>query len=219
MAIGTAFHMACLQGRLFAERYYKAPESPRNTKEGKEEHRAAQEANPGKEPIKAPDYEMIQRMADALFTNRHAREILESVTAVEETLLWTCEETGALCKALVDASCGPIAADLKSCLSAKPGRFGKDLYEMGYDISAGHYTDSPFGFEEYVYIAVEKQYPHIVTVHRLPTRIYPALHEEVRGLRARWLSCKNSGEYRGYPEVIYEAEPPAWRLRELGLEG
>ena len=89
----------------------------------------------------------------------------------EQSCFWRDEETDLLCRARADykkvtPGGSTILIDLKTCLSAEPGKFVKQICNMGYPIQSSMYTEG-FKAQAFAFIAVEKG-PHItVQVYEL----------------------------------------------------
>lgn len=178
----------------FASLYVPAPaDINRRTKIGREQWAEFIDANPGKEVIKAEHFEevqrlltryegkflideeqynLVERMAQAVYEHPEAAALLATPGPTEQAIRWECTTTGVLCKSLQDKITMPqLIIDLKSAVSAKPEPFARAINRFGYDRQAGHYVDGrehvigepcKFGF-----IAVQSSEPYTVAVYEL----------------------------------------------------
>jgi len=106
------------------------------------------------------------------------------------SLFWVDDETGVKCRARLDwlptvVKGQPFqVADFKTAVSAAPIDFGKAAGRLGYYGQATHYCDGirALGIHpdpEFVFVAVEKDEPHLVSVGRFNEAMDEALARNV----------------------------------------
>jgi hypothetical protein len=170
MAFGSAFHAFLLQPEIFDSIYAVAPEVDRRTKDGKAAFEAFSylAAEEGKTIISSFDLYKIEQMASSVMANPIASELIKSATAMEKTVEWTNEETGIPMKGIIDGIGTEYMFDVKTCADADPGKFARDAYYSNYHRQAAIYMDSHSDkkMTDFYFIAVEKEEPYGVSVHR-----------------------------------------------------
>lgn len=173
LAIGSAAHALILEG----EEAFKAatlikPEGHNGaTKAGKawvEDHRA--EIDAGKTVISHDQWLMIQEMAKAVRAHPLAAKAL-SDGRPEQSLIWQDEPTGIWLKARPDwlPNNSRFCPNYKTAVSAKPDKFAKAAFDLGYHMKAALCID---GLERaagvfdpvYFFVVQEKEPPFLTTV-------------------------------------------------------
>lgn len=170
MAFGSAFHARLLQPHLFDTMYAVAPEVDRRTKEGKAQYDAFYylASDEGLKIISKQDIIRIDEMVDSVMSNSVASELIRSAISTETTVEWVNEETGIPMKGIIDGLGSEFMFDVKTCADAEPGKFGRDAYWANYHRQAAIYLDShkEQKMSEFYFIAIEKDAPYGVSVHR-----------------------------------------------------
>lgn len=162
MKLGSLAHCAILEPEKLLNRYGVC--APRNTKAGKEQA-AAMEAE-GIEVVTSSDMALAMGMSAAVQAHPAAAALLKEGKA-EQSFWWTDPATGLRCKCRPDWYQGSTIVDIKTTTDASPQAFARSVATFGYHIQAEHYLAGPHGAERFVFVAVEKTYPHAVAVYEL----------------------------------------------------
>lgn len=168
MAFGSAFHARLLQPHLFDTIYAVAPEVDRRTKEGKLEYDKFVYEADDKLVLTKNDLTKIDNMVDSVMSNPIASELITASISRETTIEWTNEETDIPMKGIIDGIGTEYMFDIKTCQDADPARFARDAYYSNYHRQAAIYLDSHKDkkMTEFYFIAIEKDAPYGVSVHR-----------------------------------------------------
>lgn len=241
LSFGTALHVAFLQPDDFPLRYAVMPpfeqeiakltkddgtpkyKVPKATKEYKEKVLVWFDANSDKSVVTRDEYDQIVRMGRALRDHGSARQLFSRNGSNECTVVWTDEDTGALCKGRFDSMIQdewPTIPDLKSTMDASRFAFANDCAKWGYHIRGAFYVDGVSAFTSppnLVFAAVEKDPPYAVGVYPLGKRSIAVGRRVYKQLLAAYVKAQESGEWPAYPDQLEELEIPRWAWRE-GVE-
>lgn len=174
-------------------------------------------------PLLGHDADTVAAMVAAIRAHPDAGPLVAEGTGVPERgLLWTDPTTGVPCKALVDwtADNGRYMLDLKTCPSAAPGGLPRYVANLGYGIQGRWYLEGGrhHGLVDenavFLWVFVEREEPHLVTVARLSRRDLERAAEPCRLAREMWRDCMASGLWPGYPTGIHEISLPDWAWRQ-----
>jgi hypothetical protein len=148
-------------------------------------------------------------MGMAAAVNRHpvAARYLNPRGKAEQTLVWTDEATGLVCKARADfLSHWCAVVDLKSAADLSP-RFLSRAVSLGYPCQMAHYRNGAiasgiWGREpECVIVAVESKPPYDVGVFRMDEETMEYGAKKVAELLAKVKECTELNEWPGrYPD-------------------
>lgn len=205
MLMGSALHTLVLEPHKFDQEYAVSPEFDKRTKLGKEEFLVWQHENEGKIHISKDDYISCQRMQDAIQKHPVARTLLDGTGKAETSIFWMQPSLASLpCRCRPDyiTPSGAIV-DLKSSLTASKTGFMWKAYDMRYHVQAAFYRQgfrAAFGEypEDFLFVAVEKTAPYMVSVQRATKEfIEEGTEEMVENLRGI-ASCRVSGIWPGY---------------------
>jgi len=170
----------------------------------------------GSIPLLRKDYDAVHRMAYAVATHPLAGKIFEQGDA-EQSAYWVDQATGVTCRARVDWLRAGHIVDLKTTRNGHPADFERDAGNLGYHISAAHYTA---GIEAltgltmpFVIVAVEKEAPHFVSVHQFDDDYLAIGHARMREALELFAECKSSGVWPDYGNDIHVLSPPRWLAR------
>jgi hypothetical protein len=196
MRFGRLVHTAILEPHLLNIAGF---DGDRRTKEGKAAYLALAES--GKEPVSVEEYDSIMRMRDAVL----ATGLI--VGDFEVPLLWTDEETGALCKGRADIVSGDMIWDVKTTHDASD--FAYSVRKYDYDRQAAFYLDAvkasghpkPIGFG---WIVVEKTPPYGVKVFTASQITIETGRSKYRPLCALYAQCCFNGEWPNYSTTKHE---------------
>jgi exodeoxyribonuclease VIII len=141
--MGTALHCLLLEPLEFDRRFIKAPEFNRRTKDGKAEEAAflAECADTGKIVLSAEDWRKLDLMAQSVSAHPVASWLLSQPGKAEQSIFWTDEETGELCRIRPDwmLTEQPIIVDVKKVDGLD--RFERHAEEFRYHVQDAMYSD------------------------------------------------------------------------------
>lgn len=196
--LGGLLHMLVLEPDLFAKRYYTMPAGiDRRTKVGKEAWAAIAADHEGLEPIAAKDMELILRWSGCLFANHKIRQLLEMEGPVEQSVIWTDEETGLPLKCRRDKYIPAlnVILDIKTCQSANPAGFIRAVHRFGYHRTADWYIQGEQALHgeapRYIFAAVSKVTGE-AALHELGQRSTDLGNKQNRELLADMAKCYQS---------------------------
>lgn len=166
-------------------------------------------------PIGAADARRVDRMAEAVLADPDAREILETITGREVSIITEVE--GVPSKARFDVYDGARAADLKTATDASPRGFNTSVGRYGYHIQEQWYADAHHAetgafLSEFKFIVVETRPPHLVGVYDLDFMWEDLAKTKTKQARELWLRCTETGVWPGYPPATLT--PPTWAVYE-----
>jgi exodeoxyribonuclease VIII len=233
---GNAVHTAILEPHKFDRRYTvvpaNAPKKPTavqlNAKNPSADTIAAIEwwasfnaANAGKSILTAEEYEEARGMQDAVLSHPSAAALLVSEDLkVEETLEFTEPHTGVNCKMRRDAFNTRLGwtLDLKTTESAHPEDFAKSVHKYRYHVQDAFYSDGHMAVhneypEAFIFIAVEKKYPHAVACYQLSDAAVNLGRELYMRDLDTYLHCMRTGIWKGYSDDIERLELPKWAYK------
>lgn len=230
LRIGKAFHMAVLEPDRFRESVIAAPKCDRRTKEGKALFAAFCEASAGKVILSQEELANVQAMADGVFVDDTARDLLEKPREVELPLRWLDAESGIECKAKLDALIADsfsfaCVLDLKSSKDPTPTGFAKSAIEYGYDRQAAVYCRAASLFTGkpaiMAFIAVRSEVPYDCWVYKLSADAPPWMQTADRRLSEELAALKHARDTNYWfapgQHSLNTLVPPGWALERLGL--
>lgn len=211
MDFGRAFHKLTLEPQDFCAEF-TVTDLSMSTKEGKA-FKAALPA--GVQILKEEDYTKAQLMADAVREHPQAKFLFQNYEA-EKTILW--EHDTIQCKARIDILASIhgrlFAADLKSCESANPADLPKHIANYGYHRQAWWYMDGLKRLgtpaEAFLFIFVEKSYPHLVTIVQMDDAAMNKAGDECLRAVDTLKQCRETHLYPCYTRDILTISLPKW---------
>ena len=214
--IGDAIHAALLEPARYAAEYVISPKFDRRTTAGKENAAIFEHANQGRIILDADQGKMIDLIVGSAMAHPTARFLLQAAGNVEESIYWTDEATGELCKLRMDKRLTDhhIIVDVKSVDSLE--FFQKRLEDFGYWLQDGMYSE---GYEKhfgeapgFLFLVVQtnrslKRYP--VAVYELDPQSKAEGRAEFRRLLDSYHDAKTRGEFPGVQTI----SRPYWAKR------
>lgn len=180
------------------------------TKAWEDERRAA-----GKIILTPNEGRMVDKMAEAVKANPVARRLFERPGHPEVSVF--DEYLGVKRRGRFDylPDDGGIAVDLKTTVDASKAGFARAAARYGYHIQRGHYLDilKRLGREvDMLFVAVEKEPPYLVQVHRLSPEFAEMGETEAMAAVDTYRRCVDSGVWPGYPDEVAILEPPVFAV-------
>mgnify|MGYP001810297030 CR=1 FL=1 len=213
LTFGSLIHTAILEPNALELRYQVTDLDRRGSKAWNAEEDEAR----GRELVKRDEWDMAQNIRESVWLSKTAAELLTGIS-VEQTAVWEDEHTGLLCKARADVLNAKLGAiiDLKSCVSASYAKFSRDIAEYKYHWQDAFYRPgfAQCGFiaENFIFIAVEKNAPHLVGIYEIDRDDIRHAEEQVKSQMLRYAECKDNNVWPGYDDYIVTAFLPKWAL-------
>lgn len=218
MALGTAVHIMALEPDLVDEQIiqkpkFSGPGAVLERKEFNDEHE-------GKVILSADQLAAARAMAANIMKLPDFKRI--SADSQNEMSGWYDDpETGLLCRYRPDMRTEWCIADVKTCASAEKSAFSRQIYNLGYHISAAHYIagDSVLmgtDHRQFIFICVESTAPHLAAVYVLDEEdLRFGEWQRARGL-AKIKECQDKGEWPSYQGGIASSiGVPHWAKKEF----
>lgn len=220
---GNLAHCAVLEPDEFGQRYAVGPNVIRSTKVWKE----FEAENADKMCIKPDEYEVAMRQADSIRALPEIREYLEHGHS-EVSARWVDPETGVRCRCRPDWV-HPVSSrtvkllDLKTYSSASSEEFARQVARKGYHLQDAFYSDgytlaSGKDVEEFIFVAVETEWPFAAASYRLNAESREEGFNEYRRLLDVYEQCLRTNKWPGYAEKTMEIELPAYAFATREVE-
>jgi hypothetical protein len=167
-------------------------------------------------------------MRDAVWSEgSHARDILEAQTGAEVSYVADDPDTGLRCKVRPDAVVdgAGIIVDLKTTKNAGMQSFSRDLYTLGYFMSAPFYMnvmnwlDGADTWRHHVFLVMEKDPPYAFRTLSLDPASMDVGTRAFRRLLARYAECLEADEWPGYYPGTEPIGIPGWAFYIEGERG
>ena len=182
LTVGSAFHKWVLEPEDFGQEFAIMPIIDRRTKQGKEDYANFVAENEGKSIITQEQFILIDNMRNSLLENSYFKKLIDG-GMVEQSFYFLDELTNIMCKVRPDCfkriGDKVIITDLKSCKSAMPEAFMKDIVNYSYDLQAYMYRlgvslvlNVPIENVIFVFVAVEKEAPFLSAIYECTQDIY-----------------------------------------------
>lgn len=213
--IGTLTHAALLQPDILKDAFHVRPDNLKfTTKEGRE----WKEAHGDRLIIDTAELKAIEGMVLSVHRHPIAKRLLANATF--EQSIFVEDDKGTLRKLRADIlpNGGNMLPDLKTCDSAHRDDFEKAIAKWGYWSQGSYYLEgcrlAGMDFQNFVLIAVEKDYPHAVATYTIdPVALDYGRMVNEKSL-AIYRGCLESGNWPGYePTVSYIGLPP-WLMKQ-----
>lgn len=175
----------------------------------------------GKVPILRAELDAAHAMAEAV--KRHpSASILFDKGRPEVSLFWIDPATGVKCRARLDwlpdkvGGRRLIVPDLKTAESAAPSEFARAAANFGYYGQQRHYSDgiAALGLDAnpaFLFVAVEKKAPHLVSVDQFAEREDLRLaRRTVEHCRRLYAECIADDRWPGYGDGVHDLSLPSW---------
>lgn len=228
LIVGSAFHKYTLEPDDFENEFVVMPVFDKRTKEGKQAYQDFVDSCGDKQVINAEQFETIQSMSEAIKSNKYAKALIKG--NVETSLYFVDDLTEEQCKVRPDVyrQVGDrvVITDLKSCRSALPNDFTRDVIKYGYDVQAYMYRlgaskvlNMPIENIDFVFIAVEKKAPYLVNIMQCDDYIFQRGEQMFRKYIGQYHECKETNDWYGLNGaygIINNLTLPNYMIENIG---
>lgn len=216
--VGDACHALILEPHRFDAEYAIGPDSPKNTKAGKDAWAKFEESLGKRQVLSFAEGRKVKLLRESVMAHPLARQLIEAQGDVEASIYWNDEITGRLCRCRPDKTLTELGwlVDLKS--TADMGKFARSVADYRYHVQdafysdgyAAHFGKQPQGF---LFVAFSTsiecgRYP--VRVFQLDTQARTQGRYEYQSNMAVYDECLRSGAWRG----IESLSLPYWAQKE-----
>ena len=214
--IGTATHTFVLEPELSSD-VRCGPETRRGKAWAEQKEQADAD---GALLLTEPDYTLAIDMAQAVFNNEQAAELLAIDDMVAEASVFVKDgSTGA------DIRCRPdkwsqkskIILDLKTTTAPDPDGFSRQVASFGYHIQEAFYRramrEAGEHIERFVFIAVGKSAPHNVGIYELDEDALREGEYAVDYALEQFVAATESGKWNSGFERLQTLELPRWSFK------
>lgn len=220
MRAGRLIHSAVLEAWSFDALYQRTELDRRGTKAWQEEETAALSA--GRQLVKAAEWEQAAAIRDAVLAHPVARDLLAPGLEAEASIFWTDAATGLACRARADGirRADRMVVDVKTTVDASPDEFSRGAAKWRHHWQEAFYraglAAAPGGFavDRFVFIAVERERPHLLGLYELSPSALMQGEREVMAALAEYAECKRTDTWPGYAEQVLMLDLPAWAYAE-----
>ena len=137
----------------------------------------------------------------------------------EHVIRWT--ENGVECRAMLDWLRDDLKYidDLKTTSDASPRGFQRKVWNLRYDIQAAFYLRAVAAWlgemshpikPRFRWVAVETEYPYLVTVHEPDKLALENADARIDEALRVWADCLAADSWPGYPDTVNEVGPVPW---------
>lgn len=227
LIVGSAFHKIVLEPETFYDEFAVMPNVDRRTTKGKMEYAEFIEQSQGKSVINQDQFYMICAMRDSVMSNKYAKKLIQG--NIEQSFYFVDDLTKEPCKCRPDVwrkvADRVVIIDLKSCKSALPLDFCRDVVKYHYDLQCAMYRDGvskvlgvPKENIDFVFIACEKKAPFLVNVMQADTYVIQNGEAKFREYIGTLKECKETSVYyglNGSHDIINNLSLPNYLLKEI----
>lgn len=212
MVLGTGLDVTVIPDGLLAAN------GAASTKEAKQF--VAEARLDGLIPVKQAELDPLQDIAEAVLADPQARTLFENDGPTELSMFAPDPASGVWIRGRADkvseVDGETVLVDLKTCTDADPSEFHKDIAKFGYYLQAHVYTQlwrwihADDEIPEMRFVAVSKTEPHLVSVNRVGWAYEDLGEMHMRRAIDRYTAGMETGEWPGYPQIVWEQNPPRW---------
>lgn len=155
------------------------------------------------------DYDTTLRIRDAVWAHPAARQLLEHRADREVSIVWQNAVAGELCKGRIDFTVPEFGTlvDLKSTRNASRTEFMWSIVKYGYHRQGAMYLDGAHAtqlgdFENYCFIAFEKEPPNAVAVYRLDDQSLVEGNRQLEQLLITYAACRRANYWPAYSDEV-----------------
>lgn len=179
------------------------------------------EKNQGRTILSDEQHAQLMAMRDAVMDHPMARALLTNRPGVaEHSVYWNDPITGELCRCRPDFwREDDVIVDVKTTDDASPEGFAKSIANWRYDVQDPYYRDgiklaTGRTIKAFVFLAVEKKFPHAVGCYVLDQESIELGRAQYRADLNRFHECRVSAQWPGYGDKIQTITLPAWHAKK-----
>jgi exodeoxyribonuclease VIII len=179
------------------------------------------EKNQGRTILTDEQHAQLMAMRDAVMDHPMARALLTNRPGVaEHSVYWNDPITGELCRCRPDFwREDDVIVDVKTTDDASPEGFAKSIANWRYDVQDPYYRDgiklaTGRTIKAFVFLAVEKKFPHAVGCYVLDQESIELGRAQYRADLNRFHECRVSATWPGYGDKIQTITLPAWHAKK-----
>jgi hypothetical protein len=207
MELGTMFHKALLEPETVD--FVVMPKFDKRTKEGKENSAKWETEHEGKDLITEDQFALITNMLNSVKSHSLAGSIFD-YGLPERSVIF--DQLDIECKARFDwlRLDKNVIVDVKTTVDARPEKFKKHAYDLGYHVQAYWYSKAYEAVTgktpKYFIVVVESVPPHGVIVYQADPVFLELGGMDAREMLLKYQECQKTGIWEGY-EVIKGGTP------------
>jgi PDDEXK-like domain of unknown function (DUF3799) len=219
-ALGSLVHCLMLEPAVYDRDFFVMPNLNLRTNEGKAIKQEILAKNVGKIEISDEMLVHANGMRSKIQANAKAMRLLE-VGRKEASFYWTCKYSGLNFRSKLDQSSSKHFCELKTCRSASPEFFSKEIHDRNYDLSLYHYRESIRNVMDVEppahFIVVEPEPPYTCQVYDAGQAVFELGHHKWLSAVDRLTNALKTGIWSGYfpDEMDIEINPPPWAVNKL----
>lgn len=190
-------------------------------------------ANAGRTIISIEERDQLYAMRDALMAHPAASKLFTGCRYVTEYSAYANDPlTGELVRVRPDCwRFDGIVVDLKTTDDASPEGFARSIAKFGYDMQHPFYldvlnlaleqggtddfADHPTSAKAFVFVAVEKTFPHAVEVYLLDADSEAVGRAKYRRALDKYAECRRTNVWPGYSDgSVQKISLPQWHMNQ-----
>lgn len=213
--LGSAAHAMLLEGDHARVAFIDAPDW--RTKPAKEARDAARAE--GRLPVLEHHEATLSTMLTVARAAVAASELPDLLDGdAERALVWL--DGSAWCRSRLDmlSTDRRVILDYKTCASAEPEMFIRQIGNMGYDVQAEFYLrglEAITGEQAtFIFLAQEIEEPFACSLVSLANVYREIAQRKVERAIDCWGRCLQAGRWPAYGTRVHYAEPPPWAMNE-----
>jgi hypothetical protein len=204
LKFGRDVHMLYGEPELFYRTYVREPifEGSKRTKAYKDKIAEFEEANIGKEIMKAESWDKAHSIVKRLNSESHTALVTNSEES-EICAFWYCPKREMQFKLRVDSINPKYVIDLKTTISAERRDFAYSVKKYHYDFQAAFYLwgisrIDPTSIHRFRFIAVEKDPPYETALYEASNETIARGWKKVEQTLDIFEECRNNDYWPGY---------------------
>lgn len=179
------------------------------------------EKNQGRIILTDEQFQQLKAMRDAVMDHPMARALMTGKPGVaEHSVYWHDPVTGELCRCRPDWwRSDDVIVDVKTTDDASPEGFAKSIANWRYDVQDPYYRDgikiaTGREIKAFVFLAVEKKFPHAVGCYVLDQESIDIGRAQYRADLDLYAKCVKTSTWPGYSDRIETITLPAWHAKK-----
>lgn len=204
MKFGSALHTYIIEQEKFDIQYYVAEKNPHHgsSTAGKKFKAESIEKSEGKIVISQEDFGTIQNMADSIFQDEQAIELIKDAQ-YEKSIYWIDPDTNLLCKVRPDIMHYNFIVDLKTTADASYRAFQRDFYHYGYHLQLAMMYEAILHTQQremknFIDLAIEKKEPYAHAIYPIDETVLEHGIKEFKHYLFAIKECIDSNTWQSY---------------------